>query len=116
MVIFRICLLKRANDPVVCKQRSFGVKTKRTFIVDQTSSKTKHSYDFDAKDSIGAAKKTGYVKFYKVERGKGNDNMLLSSEITPKYNSAGDTCAERINAGITPRGLPIFVLLKVCMR
>lgn len=116
MVIFRICLSKRTNNPVVCKHRPFGVKTTSTFIVDQASSNTKHPYDFDADDSMGAAKKREYVRFYKVERDKGNGNMILSSEITPKYNSAGDTCAERINAGITPRGLPIFVLLKVCMR
>lgn len=89
MVIFRICLSKRTNNPVACKHRPFGVKTTSTFIVDQASSNTKHPYDFDADDSMGAAKKRKYVRFYKVERDKGNDNMTLSSEITPKYNSAG---------------------------
>ena len=89
MVIFRVCLSKRANDPAVCKQRPFGVKTRSTFIVDQASSNTKHPDDFDADDSMGAAKKREYVRFYKLERSKGNDNML-SSKITPKYNSAGD--------------------------
>ena len=84
MVIFRICLLKRANDPVVCKQRPFGVTATSTFIVDQASSSTKHLYDFDAYGSMGAAKKREYVRFYKVERDKGNDNIILSSEITPK--------------------------------
>ena len=90
MVIFRIFLLKPANDPVVCKQRPFGVKTTSTFIVDQASSNTKHPYDFDADDSMGAAKKRECVRFCKVERDKGNDNIILSSEITPKYNIAGD--------------------------
>ena len=89
MVIFRICLLKPANDPVVCKQRPFGVKTTITFIVDQASSNTKHPYDFDADDSMGAAKKKGIRKILQVERDKGNDNIISSSEITPKYNSAG---------------------------
>ena len=39
---------------------------------------------------MGAAQKREYIRFYKVERGNGNDHMMLSSEITPKYNSAGD--------------------------
>ena len=89
MVIFRICLLKCANDPAVCKQRQLGVKTTSTLIVDQVSGNAKHSYDFDAGDSTGATKKREYLRFYKVERDKGNDNIILSSEITPKYNSAG---------------------------
>ena len=76
--------MKCANDPAVCKQRQFGVKTTSTLIVDQVSGNAKHSYDFDAGDSTGATKKREYLRFYKVERDKGNDNIILSSEITPK--------------------------------
>ena len=63
MVIFRICLLKRANDPVVWKQKLFDVKTTSTFILDQASSNTKLPYGFNADHSMGAAKKREYVRF-----------------------------------------------------
>ena len=39
---------------------------------------------------MGAVKNREYARFYKVARDKGNDSIILSSEITPKYNSAGD--------------------------
>ena len=59
-------------------------------MVDQASSNTKYSYDFDVGDSMGAAAKKEYLKFYKVERDKENDNMTLSSETTARHNSTGD--------------------------
>lgn len=41
--------------------------------------------------------------------------MGLSSVITARYNCVGDIVwAECINPGITPLGLTIIVLLKVC--